>query len=910
MKVKKKKVFVLFVFVTLALSMVPVGSWVYQDGTPEDTKFEKFGPRADKLLIKLYSTPEAEWDALEAGEIDITDWPLTKERYSKYSMPPYNETINVISYGAEFRFFMLDINNNNNSTLPDGSPNPVYPNPTSVKELRQAIAYLTDRGQLATLIGAGFYTPLYTPVPPSMGMYSHPEIGPGGALENLTYPYSRAAAETKLDAGGFVLTNSPDGWRYWDRNSNGVKDAGEDLNLKFFIRSDHVHRRDMGSFIASELEAENVRVSRVYLTIRDARIQVMTNKDFHLYTGDWPLDIDPDYLIDWNSEFYWHPGEPYNYAGVNDPILAAESYWMRYANTYDEALTNAYTFQERFADIAASVPLWSYVGSEAMSRRYTGGTAGVPVTPDDGENIYRGLEWEGVVKIPGYGINNDWSSLNMHPRGFERGDGEHLTIRCGCHVSEMGSLNPLYAIQPDQADSNDNCPLPPYESLLRPDPYNLGELMPWLAENYTISTYEHLIYGTCSEVKFTLRPDATWQDGTPLTTADVSFTLVELDGILRKRGLPPPIWISNVMDVLDFRITDPYNFEVLFNIKSIWALSWVCQQIILPMHVWKPICESGDPTGFAPDPNMIGSGPWRFVEYVANSHVLFIANKPGGIVHGIESPVGYFHCLPFRTEAFIIEPPELAHSHRIPLAANYTFGGCFYNEFAVVPMENVSFYVNFTIPGFPSFIFNETLTVPPATEKGELDWETKDEIIKGKVTSKKELRAQLVKEDCAWKLKVFVREKFHVQEDIVHRITNYITKNGKRIAETEPIELVLKKCTRWHTDTEIFVWRIPWRCEPIEPKNPIYAVWWATIPEDITGTTLYDDIGLPGYPYKSQLPSPDFKVDMKDVYQAARAFGSHPGHERWGMGIADLNNDYKIDMRDIFYIAKNFGWTG
>ncbi len=52
----------------------------------------------------------------------------------------------------------------------------------------------------------------------------------------------------------------------------------------------------------------------------------------------------------------------------------------------------------------------------------------------------------------------------------------------------------------------------------------------------------------------------------------------------------------------------------------------------------------------------------------------------------------------------------------------------------------------------------------------------------------------------------------------------------------------------------------------------------------------------------------DFKVDMRDVGRAAKAFGSVPGHPRWDPAC-DVNDDFKVDMRDIGNIARKFGWT-
>jgi hypothetical protein len=82
---------------------------------------------------------------------------------------------------------------------------------------------------------------------------------------------------------------------------------------------------------------------------------------------------------------------------------------------------------------------------------------------------------------------------------------------------------------------------------------------------------------------------------------------------------------------------------------------------------------------------------------------------------------------------------------------------------------------------------------------------------------------------------------------------------------------------------------------------------WITIPEDICGSTLYDDIGLPTYPYKSSLPTPDFKVNVKDVAGAAAAFGAKPGGAKW-WSVADINGDYVVDARDVARICSKFGW--
>jgi ABC-type transport system substrate-binding protein len=871
-------------FAALLLPAAPVMAWTYNDGTPEDFKYERFGPRADKLLIKLYSSEVPEWEGLAAHEIDITDWPLDATYYDLFKSntinpatgQPYNETINVLGYGAEFGLFILDINNNPNEFLgnpPDPAyPNPVYPNPTSVKEMRQAIAHLVDRTWLETIIGPGFYFPVYTPVPPCYGGFAHPEIRPGGTLEALTYPYSRAAAEALLDAAGFKMNNAT-GWRYWDRDGDDVEDPDEYLELKFFIRQEHDHRREFGTNLVGELEAVGIRVNAVYGTISAAWYQVFQDKDFNLYTGGWSLGADPDHLILWNWDFYWHPGFCYNYGGANNATFNDASYGVMFANTVDEARTWAWLAQEAFAGDALSVPLWSYSAAKAVSRFYTGGNAMQPI--GDGEDKYRGQYWEGMVNVPGYGVDSGSTFLNMRPQGYERGDGENMTIRWAFKTTDIRMFNPVYA---EWLWDWSVLGLVYFDSLLARNPYDLSQFTPWLASTFEVSTYEHPIYGTCTKARFTLRPDATWMDGTPITIADIEYTFVQMKYDLEARGLPPPWWIGNVENIISFSILDPYNFEVLLDVKSVWAIGWIGGNIILPKHVWKPlICgpdnipgTPDDPPddvvhGATPDPNMIGSGPWRFVEYTEFSHVLFTANTPGSTVttsHAgstpITSPYGYFRYLDFGLSLKVISPSTW--DHKLPYGGTYTLAFNLTNRRAVGTIDAEGTPVN---PG--ETITLRTLTLTPANSSMPWIW---------------------------WD--IHVKEHIDIPPSTVFNVTLWYQRDG------------VVPPTMIDQFTIVVPGHILTPCTHITIIDPVYYI---TIDEDVAGSTYYDDIEMPDYPFKDQLPSPDKKVNLIDVALAAAAFGAYPGHERWST-IADLNLDYKIDILDIATIAAQFGWEG
>jgi hypothetical protein len=98
----------------------------------------------------------------------------------------------------------------------------------------------------------------------------------------------------------------------------------------------------------------------------------------------------------------------------------------------------------------------------------------------------------------------------------------------------------------------------------------------------------------------------------------------------------------------------------------------------------------------------------------------------------------------------------------------------------------------------------------------------------------------------------------------------------------------------------------PWISQWINVTMPI----WITIQQDIMGNNIYAVM----YPtasttsaMTSNAPSPNLKVEVKDITAAVLAFGSVPGSPTWNP-VCDLNGDYKIDIKDIAMIARQFGY--
>jgi ABC-type transport system substrate-binding protein len=656
-------------FLMLAMLVTPAFAWYYNEGStptnpsvpPSDTNYEAFGPRCDRLLIKLYTTPEAEWDALMATpqEIDITDWPLTQARYDLLKVPPEINRTNLVSVGGEFGIRNLDLNCNPNPYL--GAPqNPAYPNPeanlanadpsddhnpTSDVNFRRAVISCIDRDYyVSTIIGPLSGVALWCALPPATGSQYY-----NATWFQTLLPYSLTNAAAFLTAGGFKI-NPITSKIYWDINANDAEDPDEYVNLKFVIRSDDAIRLACGTDIANKLELLGIRVNRMTMDITGARAQWMAAKDAHLYTAGWSLGIYPDSIVLWQGDagvgvgnsYYWHPGTCYDTGYANDLEFNVASHKVEIAGTYAEAEENMAICNRRMAEAALNGPMFVYSAVEAAARTYVGGTTG--------ETAYVGSYWNGTVMVVGYGLDSYFGFLNMHPQDYERpADG---TIRYGMKTADIRSFNSIYA---EWVWDNNILSLT-YDYVVDSNPYALAINMPSMCANYSVGSYIHPTLGNCTKVTYTLRPDMYWSDGEPITLKDVYFTLIELPKILKSRGYPNPWWQSAIKEILSFTQLDPYNYEVLIDVYSIWAFGLSGAGVrILPEHIWRTIATTGDPSLASPDPNMVSSGPWRIRDYVSSGYVELVANTPGRTVTTpfagstpTTNPYGYFRWSPIR----------------------------------------------------------------------------------------------------------------------------------------------------------------------------------------------------------------------------------------------------------------------
>lgn len=121
---------------------------------------------------------------------------------------------------------------------------------------------------------------------------------------------------------------------------------------------------------------------------------------------------------------------------------------------------------------------------------------------------------------------------------------------------------------------------------------------------------------------FTIREDARWSDGEPITTEDIKFTLDasasdEVQSWL-KSYLPPEVYTS-------FEVIDERTFTVTLDSPNCTFLNPLFWFVPLPAHVYGP-----EVTGVNEHPNNtaggVSSGPYTIVEYSPDEYVRLEAN--------------------------------------------------------------------------------------------------------------------------------------------------------------------------------------------------------------------------------------------------------------------------------------------
>ncbi|QQP87585.1 ABC transporter substrate-binding protein [Skermanella sp. TT6] len=148
-----------------------------------------------------------------------------------------------------------------------------------------------------------------------------------------------------------------------------------------------------------------------------------------------------------------------------------------------------------------------------------------------------------------------------------------------------------------------------YEGLLRYD-HDLNP-MPGLAESWEVSP-DGLTY------TFKLRPNAKWHDGTPFTAKDVVFTTAKFLPEVHPRARAN---FSHVESV-----TAPDDHTVTFKLKQPFPAFMKAFEVssapMMPAHIYDGTDYKQNPKNSTP----IGTGPFKFQQWVKGSHIHLVRN--------------------------------------------------------------------------------------------------------------------------------------------------------------------------------------------------------------------------------------------------------------------------------------------
>ena len=520
---------------------------------------EAKGPKTSKLLIHIYLNPDAENMDLEAGVLDLNDWPLTKywiDRWNPEVAGGVNEDEKILKMMSYPESGMM-LNDINNQRWPTGVTTPRDYDPASesykhflgtadpcpyltgktwddiARYFRNAMAYLTNKDTYVSEILGGYGGRMDTmvPMPLYSGLTDYPALEAADhdlksiTGEGLIRHYNTQTAADILDYAGFVQGTHDN--PYYDAATPGSapklrKDPRYDKDpmdpLVFYIRKDDPNRRKAGEMLRDQLRKAGIPVEDHIVERTVCYKQVMVLYDYHLYTGGWSLGRLPTWQYGlYDSAQYWGGSETDYYGGwgwstnypgycSGGPHMPGDPTQPPPPGTYDDYGEKVY-FAPTEAEILPNALLAQEVYARDLPLINWWATAAV--------KVYK-TGWKGVVSMKGFGPDdNPYSGLNMYKADDDVIDWGFKSDLESIHVISAEWMWDWHVIERI------------YDVLFSADPYDLTNLAKdygWLADSWTVEDWAP----GKSAVTFDLRDDATFHDGSPFTPYDVAFSLMWL----------------------------------------------------------------------------------------------------------------------------------------------------------------------------------------------------------------------------------------------------------------------------------------------------------------------------------------------------------------------------------------------
>ncbi|MGE3687279.1 MAG: ABC transporter substrate-binding protein [Acidimicrobiia bacterium] len=348
-------------------------------------------PAMDELIFRIFENPEAQYNALRAGDLDAVDEVPTQIFPSL--VDGAEENITAIG-GNQGGFSELAMNAGCEAGIGDGH--------VALKDqkVRQAINWAIDRDLLVDKVLNGLGTP---------GVSISPSANPAFDLrvsDDERYTYDPERAATLLDEAGWT-----------DADGNGVREKdGVDLRLRFFDRSVG-DASATTEFLTGWLNDVGI-ATEVQTYDEDTLTAIIGKGEFDLFTWGWVPFVDPDPMLSYlTSEQVTTDAEVVGYNDAN------------WCNPEYDAL---YEQQKVELDAAKRADLIQ----QALMVLYTDAPYAVMYKTDDLQ-AFRSDRWENFVRQPAETgpvlfTNTSPAYLSLTPTdGAGGGDGSNLGLIIG-----------------------------------------------------------------------------------------------------------------------------------------------------------------------------------------------------------------------------------------------------------------------------------------------------------------------------------------------------------------------------------------------------------------------------------------------------------------------------------------------
>jgi ABC-type transport system substrate-binding protein len=559
------------VFIILAVTQLgfplssqpsPTKTWTYPDG------YDPHGGYLDRVTFVIYP-PEDEQlglQALQAGLIYAWDERVPIDNIAELEATPGVEVTS--EPGDMYRMFCLNCDRF----------------PTNITGYRRAIAYALDKRAvvLNSTGGLGYVQDCALPI--ALGNWSYE-----GELTETYYSRDIVAANASLEAASFRDLDG-NGWRDYDADNSSSLSSGDILDVDFEIDLYHT-----GGHAPSRIAVENARDGLLLCGI----MAVVIPLDYYslLDMLDYPGDF-------WLSCFTFINMDSAEvlYDLFHSSTSANEWYFGGWTNaTFDaaaEAILNASTIAE--------VNDWAWKCQEILWYEQPM----IVCYNDVYTHAYRTDRWEGYINMRARNrIGNGYSLVHIKLK--EEFGGPFGCIPTEYIMSLNEGLDTTNWLMSNSKHTRKIFQLV-YEELTTISPYD------WTFQPSLAYAWEREATTASGDVQegekytFHLYENATWHDGTPVTTTDVAFSLT--------LGLQDPYNAQNYLHVYKTNIVDNTTIEIFTNTTGYFEWVRATGFTIFPAHIWS--IPANISTWVPTLTELVGSGPYSFVAYVPSQYIV------------------------------------------------------------------------------------------------------------------------------------------------------------------------------------------------------------------------------------------------------------------------------------------------